>query len=641
MTMNLEQVHRYPRVMVQLVELLAALAVMIALTLAARDLLRVVWVALGVDPALFVMLPWLQSLVVDAVGYVPIEGIGLVPALSSLLPEFLPTLIWLALALLLGLVLRNSLPVIRTSARGMLVEFAGSWIALPWEGIRAIKVTESAERFVLLVEVDARYLTDWHRCYSLIYRLGLRRGLLITSMISDFEILVRTMLAESDRVARVLDGVRPAQLQEDASSPLFRLLLSPKNFFMQGRRADVGGQAVAPDAVTQIVSETGVVSSYPRRLALPILWLPRVLAAVVIVQYAVQVLTFLTLAFPVLQALPGFSMLDLRLPQPAWWAVIASTLMLVLALVLVAVLANALPALEARKAGLALRVFGQWRVIPWAQIVAVKVTEFSEQSQVILIQTNRGLPFTTRLVSLLYDGTVHQGVLLTSAIDHFEPLLQRIIMEVMHSPGERTATDEAPIFQSNARSELLLLSFAPGQAIDRHIADLRQDERSTAILPRQLLGPARTMAALALLPPLLLFVDRALMQQVLPDARLFLAMILLFLLGMLEWLLVCFAAIALDETTGGDEEGGRALYLYPYIQLPRLLPILGAILVALLGIPVLPALAWLSAIAMTFFLAAGLWEGLYGWSRGLLLAAGLIPVLYQLILLVGYLVVRV
>ena len=61
--------------------------------------------------------------------------------------------------------LRNSLPTIRTSPRGMLVEFGGSWLPIPWETLRAIKVTEdlAAERFVLLAETYPQQLTGWHR----------------------------------------------------------------------------------------------------------------------------------------------------------------------------------------------------------------------------------------------------------------------------------------------------------------------------------------------------------------------------------------------------------------------------------------------------------------------------------------------
>src|SRR6266496_1536590 len=89
---------------------------------------------------------------------------------------------------LLALLFRNSLPTIRTSPRGMLVEFGGDWLPIPWEMLRAIKVTEdlAAERFVLLAETERKQLTFWHRFYSILYRFNFRRSFLIISAISDF-----------------------------------------------------------------------------------------------------------------------------------------------------------------------------------------------------------------------------------------------------------------------------------------------------------------------------------------------------------------------------------------------------------------------------------------------------------------------
>jgi hypothetical protein len=149
------------------------------------------------------------------------------------LAEILPALLWLALALLAALLLRNSLPMVRTSARGMLVAFVNDWLPVPWENIRAIKVTEAGDRYVLLVETDRGWLTGWHRWYSFIYRLGFRPAFLITSQISEFDDLVKTLLSEADRAARTMATGRQIELQEGASSPLFRLLLSPLSFFAQ------------------------------------------------------------------------------------------------------------------------------------------------------------------------------------------------------------------------------------------------------------------------------------------------------------------------------------------------------------------------------------------------------------------------
>ena len=98
---------------------------------------------------------------------------------------------------------------------------------------------------MLLAEADPQQLTGWHRFYSLFYRFSFRRSFLIISAISDFQALIKTLLAETDRVARVLDNVKPAKLQEDASSPFFRLVLSPASFFSPRTKAEAAPELVA------------------------------------------------------------------------------------------------------------------------------------------------------------------------------------------------------------------------------------------------------------------------------------------------------------------------------------------------------------------------------------------------------------
>src|SRR4029078_4383995 len=117
-------------------------------------------------------------------------------------------------------------------------------------------------------------------------------------------------------------------------------------------------------------------------------------------------------------------------------------------------------------------------------------------------------------------------------------------------------------------------------------------------------------------------------------------MIVLSLLGMLEWPLVALTLTTLDDMTGGGEEGYRGFYLYPTIQRPRLLPLAGALIMILLGLPFLPVLFWLGAIVWSFLLAAGMCESLYDWRGGQLFAGGLVPVVFQLLILLAYLIVN-
>jgi hypothetical protein len=639
-----EQIHRYPRWITWALDLLSFLAVGAALLLFSRDLLSLLWRSYGIDTTLMSRVPYLPEVVqaiTQGAALPRREVIGDAGAINFVfgLSQLLPSLGWLALALLLAVLFRNSLPTIRTSPRGMLVEFGGDWLPIPWEMLRAIKVTEdlAAERFVLLAETERKQLTVWHRFYSLLYRFNFRRSFLIISAISDFQNLIKTLLSETDRVARVLDNVKPARLQEEASSPLFRLLLSPGSFFSRRSKAEV---AAAPAQV--LMGGTGrevLRGSYPRRISVIFVWGAGLLALVLLARYATYWLKFLALTFPLLQNQPLFDRLELRqLPAP-WWLLVAAHLLLVLVIWLLAGLRNLLPDIETRGDGLAVRNFGRWIVVPWASISAIKVTELSEESRIVLIQAG-GLPASSRLSSLIYEGSLARGVLVTSAISNFEQVLQRVVLEVSRFQSERGGPADTPIFQSDARSSLLLLSFRAGLTIDALVAEAREDDTTKLIDTRRMLRAAGTMAWLALPPALLLFFERSIQQGILPNGSIIGGMIVLFLLGLLEWPLTALALQMLDDMTGGGEEGYRGFYLYPVIQLPRLLPLFGALLMVLLGVPFLPVLLWLGAIVWSFLLAAGMAEALYDWRGGQLFAGGLIPVVFQLLILLAYLVVN-
>lgn len=625
--MNVEKVHSYPRRFTAAIEVLSAIGVAIAVALLGRDLLRLLWRFYSVDTSLYARISWLDDLVTL------IGGARTTVAPGSI-ADLTPALLWSALALLLALLLRNSMPTVRTSARGMLVEFAGDWLPVPWENVRAIKVTESGDRYILLAETDHGRLTGWHRFYCFAYRLGLHPAFLITSQISDFNELVKTLLSETDRAARVLDTGRRAELQEHASSPLFRLLLSPASFFAQrtsSREAPPQPAAMMDDVV---------VSRYPRRISAVLTWTAALVAVGAVLRYLILIMTFLAITFPDLLALPLFDRLELRLLPAPWWLLIEAHLVLFILLGVASTIYHALPALEARSEGLAVRRLRGWQVAPWSRLRAVKVTELSEQNQVVLVQMSGGLPLNTRVATFLYDGGFLPGVLLTSAISNFEALLQRIVVEVMRYPPESGVVEETPIFQSEARSDLLLLGLQSSATIDRLVEESRADAALQSFRFGQVFRALGRAAGLAAFPALLLFADRAFVQHMIPDPRLLAAVVIMWLLALMEWPLASLGVVALDEMSGGGEEGARPVYLYPLVQLPRLIAMLAGLTFMLLGAQPLAVLLWLAAIGWSFWLAAGLWGALYDWRGGQLLGSGLIPVVFQIVLLIGYLVVR-
>lgn len=635
---TIEQIHRYPRRIGALVELVVAVAAIVAIVLFVRDLLRIFWETQGVAPTLL-EIPMMRDVVLLVNGSVP----TCCSDLLTILPSLIPDLILLSLALLLVVIVQTLLPTVRTSARGILVEFAGTWLPIPWESIVEIKVTEANERYIMLIQTDGQHLVGWHRLYSFLYCLDLRPAFLVSSSISEFDNLVRTLLSETDRVARVLDR-NAAKLREEASSPFFRFILSPGAFFSQKQKpASVAGQTATPASGVQVISrgqDDVVAGTYGRPIQLLLGGGATLLQVLVIARAVALVLVGLALLFPVLAPFPPFSLLELRIAGPAWWPLVAAVLVLLIGLSLVSLIRGLLPEVAARRDGLAVRYGKRWVVIPWQAIQAVKVTELSETSQIVIIQAkSKQLPWVARFSSWIYDGSNQPGVMITSAFSTFEPLLQRLILEVMGSPTENTSTEQQ-IFQSEARSDFLMLLLSPTQAFDLLVEELRADSSTLKINDQLVLRQFRPMLLLAAFPPLILLIDRCLQQLALPDGRVLIAMLFMLLLGVLELPIVAMVAPALDKSTGGGEEGARPWYLYALSQLPRVMALIGILIITLLGVPFLPALAWLGLLVWIFVLAGGLWSALYDWRQSLLLTGSLIPVFWQLITLIGFLLFR-
>ncbi|NOK63019.1 MAG: hypothetical protein GFH27_549319n65 [Chloroflexi bacterium AL-W] len=633
--MVVEQVHSYPRWIRWSIELLCTAIVLVTAFFAGRDILRYLWFVFGFDGTLLEYVPFLPEIVL-------LLRSGVTEARINELSDLLPSLGWFALGLWFTIFLRNAFPTIRTSSRGALVEFEGGWIPISWEDFRAIKVTEdlAAKRFVLLVETNMKQLTGWHHIYSFLYRLGFRRGFWIISAISDFDALVKTFVDETDRITRIIDNTKPIKVQEEAASPLFQFLLGPTVFFSRQTPAEQGNDEDVP--MVSAPSGNSILGAYPQRISSFFHWATIALAIGLGFRYLIYWLEFLGLTFSGLRGLPVFdrlTLLEVQLAAP-WWLLVAAHLLAVIMFGILIVFRNLLPAVEARGEGLAVHYANRQYVVPWSKITAIKVTEFSEESQVLLIQTKGHLPATAQMSGLLYNGSLTTGVLVTSALSNFEAFMQRVVLEVTRHQNPSTrdveAIEDSPIFQSEARSPFFMLSFRAGAGIDYLVEESRRMARGLEM--GRVFRAAAPMVLLAIPTAFLSFADRSIDQGLLPNSQLIMSMILLFTLSFIEWPLVSLAAIALDEVTGGGEEGYRPLYLYPIVQLPRLLPLAGALICVLLGIPFLPVLLWFGAIVWSFLLTAGLWESLYDWRGGQLLAGGLVPVVFQLLVLLAYLI---
>jgi hypothetical protein len=653
---QVESFHRYPRPLTFSIALLAAILVALAVGNLGIVVLGGLWDLVGRDEALLSRVPFL----IPVLRW--IDGITM-PHITSWIaffPRLMAPLAWAAAALLVALVLRNAFPAVRTSNVGMLVEFAGTWLPLRWEDLRELRVTQdlAGEHFVILAETGPRQLTSWHRLYSLFYGLAGRPGFYVSSRIGQFDELLKTMISQSERTARALEGVTPVRVREDAQSPIFRLLLSPGAFFSRSAKGDVPSPPISTSTSTigsTFIRAGGPVrAAYPARITVLLSGVTALLALALALSYLADWAHFLALSFPALRPVWPFSLTlsDPRyvelynayrsvgvpflgvagrpdLPAP-WWLLVSAHLMLLLAAPLLLWLRGLLPALESRSDGMAVRDGGRWRIIPWERVSAFKATELSEESQILLLQSPL-LPASGRLTSLLYDRSNAPGVLITSAISGFPDLLGHAVNSI--APLEE---GRKPVLRQDAHSWLFWLASRRRPALAALVAEARADEATKRATTKGVLAAAAPMALLALMPALLVL-TAGLLGDNPPTFRLVGAFLVVWLFGMFEWPLVSLLSVVLDENTGGGEEGYRALTLYPLSQLPRLLPMLLALVLTVVGVPVLPILAWAAAIAWAYWLTAGLVEALYEWSGSQVILGGLLPVLWQLLLLLGFL----
>ncbi|PDW01910.1 hypothetical protein [Candidatus Viridilinea mediisalina] len=647
--------HRYPRFTTNLIAWLPALLLVVALGNLGVHILRGLWDIFGRDPSLLEPEFPLSGLVTLIDGQPRPQATNIYELAPTLLGPFL----WTGVALLLALYLRNALPAIRSSHVGLLVEFAGSWLPLRWEELRLLRVTQdrAGERFIILAEAQPGKLTNWHRLYGLIYGLRWQPGFLISSQISQFEQLVETILTQSERTARALDGVDPVQLREDLRSPFFQLLLGPAALV-----AGTQPKAQAPTATTTTSNTSElpagpVAAHYPPKFNLVLQSVTTLLSLALLVSYLSYWVRFLALSVPALRSFWPFSSVannanyaqllhaypdqavpfwgvEAGLPAP-WWLLVAAHLMLLLGLPLLFWVRSLLPSLEARDEGMFIRgsLGDRGRLVPWSQVTDLKATEINEQSQVVLLQSPR-MPVAARLSGLLYDGSNTPGVLIASQINNFEPLLGEALHQL--APLEETE-GQPPILQQEARSWLLWLMLDRGAAIHALVNEARATMESQTFELKRALHSAIPLILIALMPALL-FAVTSLLAASPPSLWLLVAVLFLWFFALLEWPLFSQLSMLLDQKSDGGYEGARAYYLYPLSQLPRLLPLLVALLLQIIGVPLLPILLWIGATVWAFMLTSALCKELYGWEGNQLLLGGLLPVVWQLLLLIVYLV---
>jgi hypothetical protein len=363
------------------------------------------------------------------------------------------------------------------------------------------------------------------------------------------------------------------------------------------------------------------VLSYSRKVSLIRNGLVVFLVGVALLRWGLAWLNYLR---PVLAAVSGSArgtpelgslLLDALAAQPVR-PLIAAHISLLLVAGAVAFIYVFLPNLSLTSGGLAVRTALGWQAIPWNSITTVRITSFEEpERHLVLVQGHwsRWSPWP-RLVSACLGAGFEPGLLLTSSIRDFEPLVGQMVREV------RQVTPEA-VFDEEFFSLPVRLLLEPTSTLE-HLVEQARDEGWPLSLS------AQAMAAVAgglVLSQLLILV--------LMGGAWWKPLALAGLCG-LEWGIGALYLYALTEVFPAHYQFREGALLYPLPQIPRaLLSVPMAMLVAA-GVPFLGTLFGLAGVLWAVLLTAFLVQQMYRIESILpALLGGTLQALFQFIVL--------
>lgn len=650
--MLIEHVYRYPRRITWPIELLCGLVVAWSALNLFRTALLLATERWPLNPAIVQKAPQIGELLrwMERTG--PSH-----PARSDLTSA----LIMMLVVLLATLLIRNAFPTVRFSVRGLLVWFGNDWVPVQWESIRAIRVTDNADgnRFVVLVQTDDKQLTPWHRLYSFVYRFGFRRGFLLTSSMQDGEGLLREMMDEIAR-RRKLGEKLDIELEDGQRSLLFGLLLSPTSMFRRSAPASdtpvfqpitatagmaptlampgMGGAGYAQPQPSPTMPGEAAAADYPKLVHTILNTVTALIVGFALWRYLDAWITFLIFKFPSLQETSLFSSREIQPLVSDWGLLIGAHLGLALVAGVLLLIRHLFPAVAVDGAGITFTALGRSHHLSWEQVRVVKATDVREGQHVVLVEAEEAaLPWFFRMGPWLYDGGVGRGALIWPTIQPFEPLMQRMALELTR----RQQPDQPLKLRDDAPGWLLMMAVRPADALDRLVIQYQSDDD----MPQALETQALLRAGLCMLwnaagPAALLLIYWMMYKGLLISAQVPLMLIIAVIWGLAEWPLAGFLASSLDQMVGIGNKGFQGLYMYPTAQLPRLLPLAVAILLTFMGFPNLALLVWFGGIVWSGILTAGLWEALYGWRGAALIGGSAMPVFFQLLTFLGVLVLR-
>lgn len=605
---------------------------------------------------------------------------------EDVLPSLLNLHIWTALYFFLAAALRNFLPTLQVDEQGLRVRRGLGWALVPWEQIVDVRsMMLPGERLVLLIQGQKLKLGPWFRLYPLFWGAGLRKGLLITWHISDFNVLADALVAH----LQAIHGEQglPLIVDDTAYSLFYALLFLPREtwkslFAPRPRVEDAYAHPKWLSTAVRLTSILLLILGLWRYLGVWWRFLANRFADAL---YALDwpiLGPFLSAYGPRDEAASLFE---------GYLALLAGQVSIVLLLFVLIFLRDLFPDWLLGAEGPSVYIRRAWKAIPWSAVHSIRETLFSRRGGVILLQVRRPyLTFWNALYSLFYGAGLRRGVLFSSLLPGFEELRERVHLGIVRAHEGSPTPPERPILQEHSEAEFLLMLREP-RATLRRWAGPKEEEAAEGLFKRPGFVPsvpsdlpwesagetapkgteeeqeraeqrreqrrARNVALLlasfpallvlaeeGLFPPLsrplaLLSLPPTLYERGLP--MVLLTAILMGLLALAEWPFTSFLLSTLAEAYEQPGTFGRVFALYPRIQSPRIVLALALLALASTGLIQPLFLLWwaLGTLwGMVLLLLAG--RELFGW-RGVGDALSLLGyILFQGLGLLAYLLLH-
>ena len=315
--------------------------------------------------------------------------------------------------------------------------------------------------------------------------------------------------------------------------------------------------------------------SYPRVVRLVRAAIAALLAIAALVEW---VLAWLSFARPLLEG--G------RLADQPLRPLLAANAGLLITVWSVALIFALLPDLALSEQGLAVRTLFGWRTVPWGLVSEVRTVPFTQPGRrLVLVQgVWRWSGLWSPLVSMCLGAGQARGVMFSSAIRDFEPLVDRLRQAVAEANPNVLFDDE--FFSLPAR-----LVFEPRSTLSGLTKQARENGWPLAISAQAM--AAVTVGLLLIQLLVLAFWGGAWWQPLVIVAA-----------GAAEWGAGALYLYALGGLFPGDVEMRKAVLLYPIAQVPRALLALPMFALVAAGLPSVAAAVGAVGIVWAVWLTA-------------------------------------